>query len=142
MKPRVRGSVGVGAFVGLLEDWRASLTAPWVLSLVWTARRYSLTARSRWPVMSKILPMCDVAPDFSPARLAVAAQRIAVGVDAGLVVALGEEHFADAIAGQRALRIGVESLLVLGERAGQVALRDKLLAFEDGDADLEIGRWT
>ena len=33
---------------------RASLTAPWVLSLLWTARRYSLTARSRWPVQSKM----------------------------------------------------------------------------------------
>ena len=35
---------------------RASCNAPKVSSLVWTACRYSLMARSRWPVMSKILP--------------------------------------------------------------------------------------
>ena len=35
---------------------RASFIAPWVLSLVCSAWRYSLVARSRWPVTSKILP--------------------------------------------------------------------------------------
>jgi hypothetical protein len=57
----------------------------------------------------------DVAPDFGPAGFAVAAQGIAVGVDAGLVVALGEEQLADAVAGQRALGVGFESLLIFSE---------------------------
>ena len=77
---------------------------------------------------------------FGPGWIAVAAEGIAEGVDAGLIVALGEEHFADAVAGERALRVGREGLLILGERAGQVALGDELLSFEDGDADLEVGR--
>ena len=38
------------------------------------------------------------------------------------------------------MRVGVEGLLVLGQRADQVALGDQLLALEDGDAHLEIGR--
>ena len=80
-----------------------------------------------------------MAPDLGPAGLAVAAKGVAVGVDAGLVVALGEEHLADAVAGERALRIGFEGLLVFGEGADKVALRDQLLALEDGDADLEVG---
>ena len=99
-----------------------------------------MTARSRWPVMSKILPSAMWLQTSVQRRLVVAAQRVAVGVDAGLVVALGKEHFADAVAGQRTLRVGVEGLLVLGQCADQVALRDQLLALEDGDADLQIGR--
>lgn len=80
----------------------------------------------------------DVAPDFGPGRLAVAAEGVAVGVDGGLIVALLEENLTDAVAGERALRIGLEGLLVLVERADEVALGDELLAFEDGDADLEV----
>ncbi len=45
----------------------------------------------------------DVAPDLGPLRIVVSAQRVAIGVGGRLVVALREEHFADAIAGQRAV---------------------------------------
>ena len=36
--------------------------------------------------------------------------------------------------------MAVEGLLVLGQRADQVALRHQLLALEDGDAHLQVGR--
>ncbi len=87
----------------------------------------------------KDLANLNVAPDFSPRWLVVAAEGIAVGVDAGLVVALGEEDFADAVVGEGALRVGLEGFLVLREGAYEVALGDELLALEDGDADLEVG---
>ena len=73
------------------------------------------------------------------ARLVVAAQRVAEGVHAGLVVALRKQHLADAIAGQRAQRVGVERLLILGQGPDQVALRHQLLPLQDGDAHLQVG---
>ncbi len=45
-----------GCSYGFCRYRRASSSAPWVLSLVCKAWRYSLVARSRCPVMSKILP--------------------------------------------------------------------------------------
>ncbi len=48
----------------------------------------------------------DVAPDLGPGRLVVAAKRVAEGVDRGLVVALGKQHLADAVAGQGADGVG------------------------------------
>jgi hypothetical protein len=44
----------------LYGDWRyfaTSSSAPRVLSLIPSAIRYSFGARSRWPVVSKILPI-------------------------------------------------------------------------------------
>src|ERR1700722_6757718 len=82
----------------------------------------------------------DMAPRFGPRWLIVAVQGVAEGIDAGLVVALGKQHFSDAIAGQRALRIGVNSLLILSERAKQVVLRHQLLALQNGNPDLQVRR--
>ena len=45
-----------GRLYGCCKYLRASLTAPWVLSFVCTACRYSFTARSRCPVTSNIFP--------------------------------------------------------------------------------------
>jgi len=56
----------------------------------------------------------DVAPDFSPAWFSVAAESIAISIDCGLVVALSEEDLADAIARERALRVGLKRLLIFG----------------------------
>src|SRR5580704_17362465 len=70
-----------------------------------------------------------VAPDLGPARLTIAAKRVAVRIDAGLVIALGEEQLANAIGGEGTLRVGIQSLLVFGQSAGQVVLRHQLLAF-------------
>ncbi len=140
MKPRVRGSVGVGAFVGFLEEHAGFVDA--ALGVVVGLDGEAVFVDGAVALAGDVEDAadCDVAPALGPGRLVVAAERIAEGVDAGLVVALGEEHFADAVAGERALRIGGEGLLVFGERAGQVALGNQLLAFEDGDAHLEIGR--
>jgi len=82
----------------------------------------------------------DVAPDLDPLGIAVSTQGIAEGVGRGLVVALHEEDLADAVGRQRAVAVGVESLLVLDETGGEVALSDLLLAAKDGDADGEVGR--
>ena len=82
----------------------------------------------------------DVAPDLGPLGVAVAAQSVAEGVGGGLVVALHEEDLADAVGGERAVLVGVEGLLVLGDGAGEVALGDLLLAAQNGDADGEVGR--
>src|ERR1035441_4556912 len=68
----------------------------------------------------------DVAPDLGPARVAIAAQRVAEAVCRGLVIALCEENFADAIRCQRAGLVGVQRLLVLAQCAGVVALRIQL----------------
>src|SRR5579863_2177129 len=81
-----------------------------------------------------------MAPALGPAGFAVAAEGVAVVVHGRLEVALREEDFADAVVGERALRIGVEGLLIFGERSSQIVLRDELLALEDRDANLEVGR--
>ena len=73
-----------------------------------------------------------------PLLYLVAAQCIAVGVNAGLVVVLAEQDLANAVAGERALGVCVESLLVFSESASQVAFGDQLLALEDGDAHLQV----
>ena len=70
---------------------RASFTAPWVLSLVCTARRYSFTARSRCPGHIKDPAKLHVTPNLRPARIAVTPQRIAEAVRRGLIVSLLEE---------------------------------------------------
>jgi len=80
-----------------------------------------------------------VAPEFDPVRLTVATQRIPVGVRACLVVALREEHFSHAVAGQRTLRIDLQRLLVLGQRTVQVALGNQLQPFQNGNAYLQLG---
>src|ERR1700733_12942710 len=49
-------SLFLGRSYALARYFRASSRAAKVSSLVWMAWRYSLMARSRWPVMSKILP--------------------------------------------------------------------------------------
>ncbi len=59
----------------------------------------------------------DVAPDLDPLGVVVAAQGVAEGVGGGLVVALHEEDFADAVGGERAVLVGVEGLLVLDRDA-------------------------
>ncbi len=69
----------------------------------------------------------------------VAAQGVAEAVGGGLVVALHEEDFSDAIGGERAVLVGVQGFLVLAERAGQVALSNQLLPAQHGDADGEVG---
>ena len=81
-----------------------------------------------------------MAPNLSPARLIVAAQCVAVGIYAGLVVVLAKQDFADAVTGQRTQRIGVQGFFVLGEPTGKVALSDQLLALQDGDSHLQVGR--
>ena len=80
----------------------------------------------------------DMSPDFGPAWVSVAAKSVAVGVGASLVIALREEDFADAVVGERALRVCVKGLLEFPERTGQIALRDQLLAFENGYSDLQV----
>src|ERR1039457_5530014 len=50
------GLSGLGGWNGDCRYLRASSSAFWVLSLVCRAWRYSLVARSRCPVRSKILP--------------------------------------------------------------------------------------
>ena len=81
----------------------------------------------------------DMAPNLGPGRRVVAAQGVAEGVDAGLVVALGKEHFANAIAGQGAEGVGLERLFIFVDGAEQVVLGHQLLAFQDGNADLKVG---
>ena len=80
-----------------------------------------------------------MAPDFGPLGLVIAAEGVAEGVGGGLVVALVEEDFPDAVAGKGAVLVGVEGLLVLDEGGGGIALGDELLAAEDGDSDGEVG---
>src|ERR1700730_14394895 len=81
----------------------------------------------------------DVAPDLDPLGVAVAAQSIAEGVRSRLVVALHEEDLADAIGGERAVLVGVERLLVLDQRRGEVSLSYLLLSAQNGHANREIG---
>jgi hypothetical protein len=81
-----------------------------------------------------------VAPNLDPLGVAVAAKGIAERVGGGLVVALHEEDFADAVGGERAILVGVESLLVLDETSCEVSLGDLLLAAQDGYADGKVRR--
>jgi len=57
--------------------------------LVCTASRYSFHGPVSLAGDVEDLAQLDMAPDLGPVRLAVAAERIPVGVHAGLVVALG-----------------------------------------------------
>ena len=136
----MRGSVGVGAFVGLLEEHAGFVDAALGVVVGLDAEAVLVDGAVALAGDVEDAADLDVAPALGPGGIIVAAERIAERVDAGLVVTLGEEHFADAVAGERTLRIGRECLLVLGERAGQITLCDKLLSFEDGDAYLEIRR--
>ena len=74
------------------------------------------------------LAQLNVAPDFGPARLAVAVERLAIGVRRRLVVVLQKEHLGNAVVRQRAVLVDVERLLEFLQRFGQVALLDVLLA--------------
>src|ERR1700744_277853 len=75
----------------------------------------------------------DVAPDLDPLGIAVAAEGVAEAVGGGLVVLLHHEDFGEAVVGERAATILIESLLIFGDGAEEIALRDLLLAAEDGD---------
>ena len=79
-----------------------------------------------------------MAPDFGPLGFAVAAEGVAEAVRGGLVVALVEEDFADAVAGEGAGFVDVEGFLVFDEGGGGVALGNELLTAEDGYADGEV----
>src|SRR5260370_37872410 len=74
----------------------------------------------------------DVAPDFRPARVAVAVDRRAIGVGGGLIVSLQKENFCDAVVGEGAVLVDVERLVELSQRAGEVALLLHSLTAEDG----------
>src|ERR1700734_229860 len=81
----------------------------------------------------------NVRPDLRPARVAVAAQRVAEAVRGGLVVVLREEDLAYPVGRERRILVRVQSLLVLDQRAGKIALRDHLLAAEYGYLYGEVG---
>ena len=57
------------------------------------------------------LAQLDVAPNFGPARLAVAIEALAIGVGCGLVVALQEKYFRDPIMRQGAVLVMSSALL-------------------------------
>src|SRR5580658_6816482 len=82
----------------------------------------------------------DVAPDFGPARLAVAVERGAVRIGGGLVVALEKEDFGHAVVRQRTVLVEIESFVELGERGGEVSLLLQSLPAQDGSVELDVGR--
>jgi len=81
----------------------------------------------------------DVAPDFDPFGIAVAAEGVAEAVGGGLVVALEHEDFGEAVVGEGAAAVVGEGFLVLGDGGDEVALGYGLLSAEDGYADGEVG---
>src|SRR4029077_8461098 len=80
----------------------------------------------------------EAAPDFGPARIAVAIKCSAVGVRRRLIVSLEEEDFGDAIVRQRTVLVEIESLVELGQRSRKVSLLLHRLAAQDGRAQLHI----
>ena len=70
----------------------------------------------------KNLAQLNVAPDLGPARLAVAIERLTVGVGRRLIVMLQEEHFRDAVVRKRAVLVALQRLVEFAEPTRQVAL--------------------
>jgi len=80
----------------------------------------------------------DVAPDFDPFGVSIAAEGVAEAVGGGLVVALDHEDFCEAVVGEGAAAVVGEGFLVLGDGGYEVALGYGLLTAEDSDADGEV----
>ena len=58
------------------------------------------------------LPELDMAPDLGPLWLTIAVESFTIGVRGGLIVLLQEENLGDAVMSQRAVVVGIKSLLV------------------------------
>ena len=71
---------------------------------------YSLTARSRWPVTSKILPKIDMRPDFGPFGIKITVDGGTEFVGGRLIVVLFEEQFANAVMRQRTVAVDFQRL--------------------------------
>src|SRR5450432_1603763 len=72
-----------------------------------------------------------MAPYFSPARLAIAIQAIAVSISGSLEIALQKENLGNAIVSQRTILVHVERFIELRERSRQVALLSQPLTTLD-----------
>src|SRR5258708_4373888 len=81
-----------------------------------------------------------MAPDFGPARVAVAVDGRAIGVGGGLIVSLQKENFRDAIVGEGAVLVDVERLVELSQRASKVTLLLHRLTAKNRRAQLHVGR--
>src|SRR5216684_783208 len=68
------------------------------------------------------LAQLNVTPDFGPARLPVAIERIAVGVGRSLIVVLQEKYFRYAIVRQGAVLVDIEGLVEFRKRTRHVSL--------------------
>src|ERR1700733_5204754 len=80
----------------------------------------------------------DVAPDFSPARLAIPIQTFAVSIGRRLIIPLQEKDFGNSVVGQRAIFVEIERFVELQQRASQVALLLHGLSTQNGGAQLHV----
>src|SRR6478735_1800420 len=81
-----------------------------------------------------------MAPNLGPARIAIAVQRIAIGVRRGLIVVLQKEDFSDAVVRERAVLVDLERLVELRKRSGQVPLLHQSGAALNRSSQLNVRR--
>src|SRR6185295_5185853 len=76
----------------------------------------------------KNIAQTDVAPDFSPARLAVAIECIAISIGRSLIVPLQEKYFGYAVVGQGTVLVFVQRFVKFSQCARQVSLLRQCLS--------------
>ena len=109
-----------------------------MLSLVWSSLAVFVDGAFALAGNIENLAQLDMAPDFGPARLAVAIDGLAIGIGRGLVVPLQEEDFGDAVMGERTVLVEVERFVEFHQRARQISLLLHGLSPQDGGAQLHI----
>src|SRR3954471_5810072 len=80
----------------------------------------------------------NVAPNLSPARIAVTIERFAKLIRGRLIIALREENIGDAVVGQRTILVYVQGFVQFRKRFREIALCCKLLSAADSDAHAQI----
>ena len=69
-----------------------------------------------------------MAPDFGPARFAIAVEALTIGIGRRLVIPLDEEDLGNPVVGQRTVLVDVEGFVELRKRARQIALLSQPLS--------------
>jgi hypothetical protein len=105
------GSVGSRALIGFVQKLLCLVDgAPDVIS---GFHRELVLLYGSFALACEIedLAQLQIPPDFGPARLPIAMQRIPAGVRAGLEIMLGKKNFGDAVVDQGALWVSLKLFL-------------------------------
>ena len=101
----------LGALVGLLQIFAGFLKRAEGVVIGLESLAVFIDGALALPGDVEDLAQLDTAPDFGPARLAVAVDALAVGIRRRLIIPLQEENFGNPVVGQGTVLVEVERFI-------------------------------